>query len=290
MNARLIIVSLVLVLNFASRAQDTLIHHMDYYFSAQLLYDRQSYQAAIHNMDLAIMKNKAGEYFKLRGDAHHKLGNFQLALADYNQAAKKLNDPELYLNRAICRVSLEDFQEGVLDLYRYLKFEPESPKAFYYLAVIDYYTFNYKGALDYLENVMSLDEDFMPAYYLEGAVLAELKKYDEAIESYNIALDLEPTFFRARLNIANVLSAQGRYDEAHQLLELLLDEPINFFDEVYYAMAENKHASGDKNGACEFFEMAADQGDADAKINVERFCRKNEKKHEKKRKAVKASF
>lgn len=187
-------------------------------------------------------------------------------------------------------MSLEDFQEAILDIYRYLKFEPESPKAFYYLAVIDYYTFNYKGAIDYLENTMSLNEDYMEAYYLEGAVLAEQKKYEEAIGSYTIALDLEPTNYRALLNIGNIRTSMGQYDAALQIFNDLLNENINFFDEVYYANAETNLAAGDKAGACEYFEMAAAQGDADAKINVEKFCKQNGKKHEKKKRAIKATF
>lgn len=283
--------TLVILSVFSSKAQDsTLVHHMDFYLSAQILYGKESFQAVVHNMDLAIAQNKAGEYYQLRGNAHHKLGNFQQALSDYNAAAKKVNDPELYLNRAICRVSLEDFQEAILDIYRYLKFEPESPKAFYYLAVVDYYTFNYKGAIDYLENTLSLNEDYMEAYYLEGAVLAEQKKYEEAIESYNIVMDLEPTNYRALLNIANIRVELGQHDAAIQMFNDLINENINFFDEVYYSMAEAHHKNGNKQGACEFYEMAAGQGDADAKINVEKYCQQNGKRHEKKKKAIKATF
>jgi|GEM_PF-4504636 len=96
MKSTLLSLSLAVLSFTGISAQDsTLVHHMDFYLSAQILYGKESYQAVVHNMNLALNQNKAGEYYMMRANAHHKLGNFQQALADYNAASKKVNDPEL---------------------------------------------------------------------------------------------------------------------------------------------------------------------------------------------------
>lgn len=264
----------------------------EFYTSAERLYSEGSYLGAVGHLDLAIQHEKQARFYKLRADAHQKSGRFQQALADYNFAVRKnFEDHSIFLNRAICKINLELFDEAILDIYEFLKSEAESPTAFYYLAVIDFYTFNYKGAIDYIETVTSLDPDHMEAYYLLGAVYGEMNKLDKALKAYEIAYELNPEYHRTMLNVGVLKLQHNDPQGALDLLEPLITESHDFGPELYFYIGEAKHALHDKDGACEAWKTGSLIGDAESETNYNRVCLgvKGEKA-EKKQRLTRISF
>jgi tetratricopeptide (TPR) repeat protein len=244
-----------------------------FYQSALRLYDQSSYQGAISQLDFAIAETKAPEYYKLRGDCFQRLGQFESAHADYNFALRRnVVDSTLFLNRAACRINMELFEEAVADLHKFLESQPESPRAFYYLAVVEYYNFSYKGAINYLELATNLNPDYMEAYYLLGAVYGEMGKPDLALENYGTAYELDPTFHRSMLNAAVLKMEFNDPDGALEILETLKDEQHDFGPELHYYLGEVKTMLHDKDGACEEWQTASAIGDLEAKINYDRIC------------------
>ena len=53
---------------------------------------------------------------------------------------------------------------------------------------------NDEEALEYYDTAIGLDPEFGPAYYEKGLSLMNLKRYDEAEECYQKAVELNPDF------------------------------------------------------------------------------------------------
>lgn len=281
---------LILAFPISSIAQE--LDAEEFYASAERLYAQNSYDGAIGHLDLAIQYDKNWKYFKLRGNAYLKTEKFGQALADFNFALRKgEEDHEMYLNRAICKINLEQFDEAILDIYKFLETEAESPRAFYYLAVVDYFTFNYKGAIDYIENATSLDGDYMEAYYLLGAVYGEMGKMEKALEAYEIAYEINPEFHRVMLNVGVLKLDNNDAEGGLEILQNLENESHDFGAELQYYIAEARLALHDKDGACEAWNTGGSYGDEECAANYKTMCL-GEKgdKAEKKNRLTKVSF
>lgn len=281
---------LTVLFTVSSTAQDIMAE--DFYASAERLYEQGSYTGAIGHLDLAIESDRNVKYFRLRGDAYLKTQSYQQALADYNFAVRKgEKDHEIYLNRAIAKINLELFDEAILDIYEFLEGESESARAFYYLAVVDYFTFNYKGALDYLENATGVDPDYMEAYYLMGAVYGEMGKMEKALEAYEIAYEINPEYHRTMFNVGILRLENNDPEGALEVFEIVQNESHDFGPEMFYYIAEAKYALHDKEGACESWKDGAAIGDEECQQNYDHIClgAKGEKA-EKKMRSTKISF
>ena len=56
---------------------------------------------------------------------------------------------------------------------------------------------------------------------LRGAIFTKQKRYDEAAQQFKQALELDPKFYPAKLNLAEVNLLQGKYADAAQLYQEL---------------------------------------------------------------------
>jgi tetratricopeptide (TPR) repeat protein len=77
-------------------------------------------------------------------------------------------------------------------------------------------------ALDSLKQAEADNPGFAEIYNLRGNLLLQQHRYDQAIESYRRALDLEPRNAAFRLNLSSALSAAGREEEAEAEREKIL--------------------------------------------------------------------
>ena len=258
----------------------------EFYESAVRLYEQKSYLGAIGQLDLAILDSREQRYFKLRGDCFLETGRYESALADYNYALRKeVSDSTMFLNRAVCKINLEMFDDALMDIHKYLEKHPKSDKAFYYLAALEYLSWNYKGALDYLDIATSINDDMAEAHYLMGAVYGEQGKLDQALEHYGIAYEINPEFHRCMLNAAVLKLENGDAEAAADILEALKFESHDFGQELYYYLGEARLALHDKDGACSEWQTAAAIGDSESALNYDVVClgAKGEKANKKQR-------
>jgi tetratricopeptide (TPR) repeat protein len=72
----------------------------------------------------------------------------------------------------------------------------------------------YDEALASYERALVLKPDYVEAWSNRGNTLNLLKRYDEALASFERALTLEPNYVKALLNYGDVLHDLKRYDEA----------------------------------------------------------------------------
>jgi len=129
--------------------------------------------------------------FTNRGTANYKLGNYKLAIEDYNSALlNKADSLEVIKRRSIVYMELSDYKNAMLDLNFILSREPGNLDYLYKLGELHYDNKIYDKSYEVFKKVKSIDPTNLSAIYLCGVSLDYLKQYSEALKEYNSFLSL----------------------------------------------------------------------------------------------------
>ncbi|MFN8300841.1 MAG: caspase family protein [Chitinophagales bacterium] len=175
----------------------------------------------------------------------------------------------------------------------------------YSLGGLYYHKGNKDKAKDYLERSISIDSTMHTlectkcAFSLLGDIYADQKKYDKAVQKYNMAISLDSSqtqfFFNASWALTNmkryadaekyaeallridsaeayaaygaVALAQKKYDKAQEYAELAMDLSPDYAA-AYQLMGEAMDKDGDQDGAAEYYNKAV-QADPDETSNYQ---------------------
>lgn len=238
---------------------------------AENLYAQGDYEAALAQLTKADIKDP--DEYKMKGDCFHKLGDYRTAL-DYYDKSKLYgyHKLDLYLNRGICKISLNDYEGARLDLVTYMEQNQEDPKVYYWMGVAEYMMLENKASMRFLEQALVLDSAYADAYYLRGANYVEQGKELFALSDFEQAFRLNPGMHRAKMNIAILMLEQENYKGSMELFSELKLESIDFVDEVLYYRGELNFRLHDLEGACADWKESAELGDEDAKSNYKKLC------------------
>jgi len=214
------------------------------------------------------------DYFII-ANAFHKLEEFQTALYYYDLVRDAKHDlKDYYLNKAICEISVGDVASAERHLFIYEDQVGKHPMVYYYFGVIDYEMLEYKTAAVALEEAVELDESYLEAWYLLGAVMLEQNKFSKATEYFQKAHELNPFHQPTRLYLAAAYMYDNQYESCLEILENislsspeLKAEAIYFQGECYFQM----HLQDE---ACEKWKEAADLGDEYAEKAYKSVCQK----------------
>ena len=91
----------------------------------------------------------------------------------------------------------------------------------------------HQKALDSFDLAIQLQPDFFEAHGNRGAMLAALGQHGDAIESYRKALAIRPDFADAHCNLGSALTQLQRYDEALASLDRALALRADYPDALY---------------------------------------------------------
>jgi tetratricopeptide (TPR) repeat protein/tRNA A-37 threonylcarbamoyl transferase component Bud32 len=125
-----------------------------------------------------------------RGTVHHRLGNNDLAVADFSAALERNERyAEAHANRGLANQALGRTEPALLDFSRAIELNP----------------------------------DYAPAYTERIEIYRKRNQPDAAIRDYEQLLRLNPKNLQARAARADLLIARGRYAEAREDLTAILD-------------------------------------------------------------------
>ena len=169
-------------------------------------------------------------------DALHLLGVLKSLAKDYESslslldqaAALKPDNQEVQKNR---RISVSQYQAvrigEAIALHQQGRFAEAEP---IYLAVLELDTEqvdalqligaleaqrkNHQSAIDYLDRALTIKPDYAEAYNNRGTALQELKRLEEALASYDQALRIKPDYAEAYSNRGNALRELKRLEES----------------------------------------------------------------------------
>ena len=142
------------------------------------------------------MKYFEGLLYILEEDYKQSIKYFDELIAISSQKETKLDLAELYWTRAFIKFALENINGAIIDAEKAVRLSPKDPNKIYYLGLYNYYQSNYSTALDRLNAVYDLNNDF----YLEkndfliylGKANLESGNYLLAISDFTKYLDLNP--------------------------------------------------------------------------------------------------
>ncbi|MEN6467687.1 MAG: tetratricopeptide repeat protein [Smithella sp.] len=149
-----------------------------------------------------------------RGSAYIILGQYQLAIADINQAMRLKPDDAYYLyyNRANAYSALGLYQRAIEDYNEALRQKPDD--------ILDGSAYRSRGnayamlgqyqlAIEDYSKAIQLRPDHAVAYYSRGTAYSKLSHHQSAIEDYNEAIRLKPDYADAYYNRGYVYLNQG---------------------------------------------------------------------------------
>lgn len=131
--------------------------------------------------------------------------DYQKSLEEFNNAIKFFRKEsifglsDLYRNRALAKVMLDNINGAIIDLKKAAKISPEDPNIYYLLGVLNSFNSDYSMALKNFKKVSALDKDFDLGdneflYYL-GRVNLNLGNYLVAISLLSKHIELNQDSF-----------------------------------------------------------------------------------------------
>jgi len=150
----------------------------------------QTYSVAkIGNSDLAA--GREAEDFLIQGEEKHKKGDYQGAVAAYNQAiALNPNLAGAYNNRGLARFYLGDKHGAVADFNEALRINPNLAEAYYNRGVVRSGLGDKQGAVADYNEALRINPNLALAYYNRGNARRELGDKQGAIQDLQKAADL----------------------------------------------------------------------------------------------------
>ncbi|MEG4318693.1 MULTISPECIES: tetratricopeptide repeat protein [unclassified Microcoleus] len=183
----------------------------DFYIQGGDKYEKGDYQGAIadYNQALQINPNYAKAY-QNRGVARRRLGENQGAIGDYNQALRI--DPNFalaYSNRGNARRGLGDNQGAIADYNQALRINPNFAEAYYNRGNARRGLGDNQGAIADYNEALRINPNFAEAYNNRGIARYKLGDKQGAVADYNEALRINPNDAEAYNNRGAVRSKLG---------------------------------------------------------------------------------
>ena len=159
--------------------------------------------ARANNLGVAYMNQQRGE------DA---LAQFKIAIA----ADKSLALP--HMNAGIVLLILQRLPESKAELDEAAKLDPNNPRVFYNLGLLERGRSNCDGSIHYFEQVVKLDPSSADAHYYLGSCYLEKQDFARAAAEYSEAIKLNPMHPSAEFGLARALQRSGNAADARQHL------------------------------------------------------------------------
>jgi tetratricopeptide (TPR) repeat protein len=106
----------------------------------------------------------------------------------------------------------------------------------------------YDEAIQTYNQVIEINPSCAEAWYGKGIALSGLKKYDEAMKAYNLAIERNPQYAEAWYKKGIILEAQGKHDEAGQAFDKAIEiNPKFAYSYTLLFSDHNTHPSSDSN-------------------------------------------
>ena len=168
------------------------------YFFIGLLHDENGeFGQALKAYDLAIKnckkdKELLSDCYKSRGNVYLQLNKLDEALSDYNLAIKANNkNADALDDRGNLYFILEEFDKSDQDYLKAMKLEPDDPRHRIGLGRNAEQRKNYKAALEYYTQAISLKPDYGAGYRFRAIVHATQKDYEAYAMDLVKALELQ---------------------------------------------------------------------------------------------------
>lgn len=182
----------------------------------------------------------------------------------YGQSAK-----EFYVS-GISKFKEKDLNGAIKDFNKAIELDSTYAVAYVYRSGIKNDLGDFNGSIVDITKAIELEPNEF-VYYNRGLTYQRNKKYKEAIQDYNTAMNINPKHFGAVYNSG--LSKQIIEDYNGSILDLtkyIALDTLN--DDAYYLRGISFYNNSQKNEACKDWNIASKKGNMNAQENIKLYC------------------
>jgi Flp pilus assembly protein TadD len=176
------------------------------------------YQGAIADYNQTIkLKPDYAEAYMNRGVSKKDLGDYQGAIADYTESIR-LKNPELHLpynGRGASKDNLKDYQGAIADYNQAIKLKPDFAEAYNNRGISKRKSGDKQGAIADYNQAIKLKPDYADAHYNRGFILAhDLNQYQQALSDFDLVIRLNPKSADAYAERGKIYYQEGEIQKA----------------------------------------------------------------------------
>ncbi|HEV2845909.1 MAG TPA: tetratricopeptide repeat protein, partial [Thermoanaerobaculia bacterium] len=146
-------------------------------------------------------------------------GRSREALEVLQPLAEKVGDPQSLNAYATALSEMGKQKEAFETLQRVLKADPDNPKAWEQLGLVELRLGHWAQARDHSRRALELNNRLPFAWNNLGVALFQLGQKDPALDAWQKAVDLKPDLWDALWNLGTKAAQQGRPAQARKALE-----------------------------------------------------------------------
>lgn len=234
------------------------------YFHRGIAYFKEGkYDSAL--IDFKTVENQNPDrsiIWMYKGFAYRNQGNIEEALASFSNYIS-LNPTDTsaysYILRGKIKYELGDFEGAVSDYDMAMKLEPFEEKYQYYRFVALFEAKQYNQALEAVNRLIEINDNFYGYYFYKGNVYLEMKDYNNAIYMYNVAILKNYNNADSYYKRASAYLALDQYSKALEDYNTAIVLKPN--DGTFYSHRGNcKFEMGEKSAACDDWNEAGALG------------------------------
>jgi tetratricopeptide (TPR) repeat protein len=187
------------------------------YNEGVIFFQSNKYDAAITKFNQAIaIKAKFPEAFYNRASAKFAKGDLVESIQDFNYAITLNPVAKYYLARGIAEYQYQEYEGAKLDLNNAIQKDSGEYRtdAYYYLACVYFGQEKYDEAIDYYSKAINMNDKYTFAYHDRGSAYRMTKKYQLALADYRKAIQLNPKMAIAFNNMGSVKKLLKDYQGA----------------------------------------------------------------------------
>jgi tetratricopeptide (TPR) repeat protein len=143
------------------------------------------------------LEPKTGRFYSARGSIFENQKNYTKALEDYSRAIEfESGDEKLlseaYRSRGWLFSEMKNYPKSIEDWTKAIELDPSNTDLHRMIAFSKALTGDYEGAITSISETIDLAQDKAAAYGFRAAAFGKLKKYQEALNDYSVAIKDKP--------------------------------------------------------------------------------------------------
>jgi len=229
---------------------------------------------ALRDMDKSIeLQPTLTQSFIKRASMHLELANPDAAEADFASALEQnTNDPDIYYHRAQLHFIKSEFGEAAKDYQKSIDLDKDFIFSHIQLGVTQYKMGSIASSMATFRRCMKNFAAVPDVYNYYGELLLDQQKYQEAIEKFDTAVEMEKTSKPLGMNVLPLINKalalfqwKNDFAEAEKLCEkaLIIDPEC---DIAVATMAQLLLQQGKVTDALKYFERAAELSRTEGEI------------------------
>lgn len=164
-----------------------------YIQKANIYSKRDQHEKAVELLKIALKyTDDNADVYNLIGMEYLFMDNLEMAKESFIKCLEEdLEDQSALYNVVYCFEFLDQNQDAISYLQKYIDKNPYSEIAWHQLGRLHYSVKEYENAIRAFDYATLIDDEFLGAFMEKAKAYERLKKYSEAIESYNRTIELD---------------------------------------------------------------------------------------------------